>query len=131
VGNQPVIGGDLALGGSSSSGRPGRGQQVIMTGRVLSADSGKPINKAMFIVLAPGVTWDSFNKNNKNHVYDVAFSRANGVFQMNLPVELDTAYSVAIIVDRFQPLLVDDFVPREFDESGNFLDLGDIGLKRE
>lgn len=126
VGNQPVLSADAVVGAASSG---GEAESVTMIGRVLSADSGKPLRKAMFIVLTPGVTWDDFDKNNRSHVYDVAFTASNGVFEMNQPVELDTAYSVAVLMDGFQPLLVDDFIPREFYESGNFLDLGDIGLK--
>ncbi|MBA3532321.1 MAG: hypothetical protein H0T73_10410, partial [Ardenticatenales bacterium] len=131
VGNQPVVGDDLVLGGAGGTEPSGGGEEVTMTGRVVSADSGKPINKAMIIILAPGITWDTFDKNDQSQVYDAAFTRSNGIFELNVPVELDTAYSIAVIVDRFQPLLVDDFVPREFYEGGNFLDLGDIGLKRE
>jgi hypothetical protein len=105
--------------------------EVTITGRILSADTGRAVRDALFVVLAPGITWDALDTNDPSHILDIAFSDSRGNFQSNIAFPLDQLYSVGVLADGFEPLLADEVDLSEFGPTGGFVDFGDIGIKAE
>jgi serine protease Do len=134
IGDLDPLVAEIEIGGrGGSGGTGGRGEitEIGITGQVLSADSGKAIPNALFVILAPGVDWASFEPNKSDDVYDSVTTDSKGFFQTSKLIGLDKTYSMGIVSKGYQPLLVDEFVARNAYEGGNFLDLGQITLKRK
>ncbi|MGB0388833.1 MAG: S1C family serine protease [Ardenticatenaceae bacterium] len=132
VGNLPTISAEVVVGGSggrSSNAKPAN--QVLITGQLISADSGKPVRDATFVILTPGITWETFDSDNEAHIHDLLFSDSRGYIETTQPVSLDKVYGIGIFADDYQAVLIDQFVPADYDAGGNFIDLHEIGLKRE
>lgn len=106
------------------------GNKVSIIGRVLSADTGRPVADALFVVLAPGVTWNTFNSDDPTHLLDIAFTDSRGNFQTNITLPTSEVYSLGILADGFEPLLADSVDLTEFAQ-GNIADFGNIGIKAE
>ncbi len=130
VGDLAPIGGEIVVGGGGNAAPPSPdATEVIIRGRIISADNGKPIRNAYFAIFQPGVTIDTFE--GEDQVYDVAYADARGVFQMSLPIDVDTPYSILVSYQGYLPIAIDGFVARDYYEGGSFLDLGDLALKRQ
>ena len=133
AGNLPLLTQSIEVGGDGSGVSSGgtTGEEVTFVGRIISADTGKPIRGAAFLILAPGITLNDFDPENEEHVLDMAQTDRQGNFETTVPVGLDETYSVAILARGFKPIGADDFIPSEFGTaSGSVIDLGDIQLKK-
>jgi putative serine protease PepD len=104
-------------------------KSVKLRGTVVSADTGEPIEGAAVIILAPGITWKSADLNNREHVFDVARSDADGVFETNRGLSMDDDYSIGFAAQGYQANGGDHFKPQKYYQGGNFIDLGQVGLK--
>ncbi len=133
-----ALGGKIQLGdGSAQPQQPKKPQRrapktaatVKLHGQVVSADTNEPIEGAVVMVLNPGILWKNADLNNRKHIFDVVRTDADGMFETNRALELDTAYGVGIASQGFEPAGGDGFTPRKFYESGSFIDMGVIGLK--
>lgn len=102
---------------------------VKLRGTILSADTGEPIEGAAVIILAPGVTWKKADLNNRKHIFDVARSDTNGVFETNRGLDLDGDYSIGFAAQGYQANGGDHFKPQKYYQGGTFIDLGEVGLK--
>jgi len=130
VGDLPIISDQVIVDASRSS-KSTPAKQVLITAQLISADSGRPIGDATFVILAPGITWDTFDSNKETHIHDLVFSDSRGHIETSQPVSLEKAYSIGIFADGYQPVIMEQFVPAEYYEGGNYIDLYEVGLKRE
>lgn len=128
VGNMPIIAEEIAVG--EGSGAEPSAEQVYIVGRIISADTGKPIKRALFLITAPGITWDTFDSKNDAHVYEVVTTDRQGNFETTLPIGLTDSYSVGVLAQGYEPILVDDFIADEYSSGNEVIDLGDIELKK-
>jgi hypothetical protein len=83
---------------------------VIVTGSIVSADSGDPVAGAWFIVLKPGIPVAEFLGGNQEAVHSFATSGADGGFQLNDAVERGQAYGVVVIARGFVNMSEDNWV---------------------
>jgi len=127
AGDKTVASEQFAVGGGGGE----VADEVTITGRVLSADTGRAVRDALFVVLAPGITWDSLDSNDPKHILDIAFTDSKGNFQSNIAFPLNEIYSVGVLSDGFEPLLADEVDLNEFEPAGGFVDFGDLGIKAE
>lgn len=102
---------------------------VKLRGTILSADTGEPIEGAAVIILAPGITWKQADLNNRKHIFDVARSDVDGVFETNRGLDMNGDYGIGFAAQGYQPNGGDHFQPKKYYQGGNFIDLGEIGLK--
>jgi serine protease Do len=126
AGDRTLVSDEIVVGGGGEV-----ADSVTLTGRILSADTGRPVRDALFVVLAPGITWDTLDTSDPNHILDIAFSDSRGDFQSNFPIPLNERYSLGVLAEGFEPLIVDDVDLNEFGPSGGFVDFGDLGIKAE
>ncbi|HEY3342158.1 MAG TPA: serine protease, partial [Anaerolineae bacterium] len=66
---------------------------VKFTGKIVDADTGKPIASAVFVVLNQGVNWDAYD-NSDDQILDAVQTDRNGLFEMTELVERGQNYSV-------------------------------------
>jgi hypothetical protein len=96
---------------------------------VLSADTGRPIPDAVFVVLAPGITWDNVDFDNPDHILDAAEANMDGVFQTNA-FPLDQRYSIGVVADGYHAALFADVDLNRLEPAGGgFVNAGDITPK--
>jgi S1-C subfamily serine protease len=118
-----------SLGGSTpAKATPG----VTVTGRLLSSDSGKPVQDAVVIFFKPGVTISQARKakNLESLLYTTAKTNSSGTFKSDLPLQMGKSYSVVIDAAGFQPIEVDDGVEIGTEDAKAF-DVGSIELKKK
>ncbi len=127
AGDSTLTSPEITIGGGSNV---PASKSVSVIGRVLSADTGRPVADALFVVLAPGITWDAFDSSNPDHLLDIAFTDSKGNFQTNVTLPLNQVYALGVLADGFEPLLADEVDLSEFAQ-GNIADFGDIGIKAE
>ncbi|MCC6424359.1 MAG: trypsin-like peptidase domain-containing protein [Phycisphaerales bacterium] len=104
-------------------------RSVKLRGTIVSADTGEPIEGAAVIILAPGITWKEADLNNRDHIFDVARSDADGVFETNRSLSMNGDYGIGFAAQGYQANGGDHFKPQKYYQGGNFIDLGQIGLK--
>jgi putative serine protease PepD len=127
AGDKSVTSPEFTVGGGSGE----VGDTATVIGRVLSADTGRPVRDALFVVLNPEITWDELDTSNPDHILDIAFTDSRGNFQGTFPLPLNQHYSLGVLAEGFEPLLADDVDLNEFEPAGGFVDFGDIGIKAE
>lgn len=103
---------------------------VSVKGRVVSADTGRPVPGALFVVLAPGIDWDNIDLDNREHVLDLSVANADGAFQSGMPFPVDERYAVGVLAEGFEPALYQDVDLTRMESAGRgFVDAGTIELK--
>lgn len=127
VGERTLTSDEFTVGGGGGE----VADEVTITGRIVSADTGRAVRDALFVVLAPGITWDDLDTNDPSHILDIAFTDSKGNFQSNIAFPLNEVYSLGVLADGFEPLLADEVDLEEFEPTGGFVDFGDIGIKAE
>ena len=127
AGDKTIASDEFTVGGGGGE----VADEVTITGRVLSADTGRAVRDALFVVLAPGITWDELDTNDPAHILDIAFTDSRGNFQSNIAFPINEVYSLGVLADGFEPLLADGVDLNEFEPAGGFVDFGDIGIKAE
>jgi S1-C subfamily serine protease len=80
---------------------------VKFTGKIVDADTGKPIANAVFVVLKQGVNWDAYD-NSDDQILDAVQTDRNGQFEMTELVERGQNYSVGWGAKGYQPMKQDD-----------------------
>lgn len=116
---------EITVGGAGTT-----TDRVSVRGRVLSADTDRPLAGAYFAVLAPGITWSDVDLENPDHVLDVSSTNAEGAFQTNVDFPTDERYSVGVAAEGYEDALYDDVDLTELDSAGGgFVDAGSIRLK--
>ena len=125
VGDGTIFTPDVTVGGAEAV------DAVSIRGRVLSADSGRPLAGAYFAVLTPGITWESVDFDNREHFLDIAETDANGNFQTTATFPLDQLYSVGVAAEGYGVSTKDDVNLEELDPTGGFADFGDISIKAD
>lgn len=101
-----------------------------LTGVLISADSGRPVADGLVIILEPGITWDTADLDDSDHIYDVIHADREGNFESNQPLDLTTPYSIGATGKGFRDLLLDDVVFSEYDDGSATVSI-EISLKRE
>ena len=85
---------------------------LYVVGYVYDADTGAGIPGAMFIVLQPGVTIESWDFSDEQ-VYTSAETDVNGYFELPLPLERGQSYSMLVLAEGYIP------------DGGNGIPIGD------
>ncbi len=82
---------------------------VTVTGKIISADTGKPISGAIIGILKPGVTYDDWD-GGKNDIYASAQTDRAGAFTLTAPVAAGQGYTIVLQAKGYQSAWEDDFV---------------------
>lgn len=119
---------EITVGGTGAS--EGATASVSVRGRVRSADTGRPLAGALFVVLAPGINWENIDFDNPDHTLDVARTNSSGDYQSNMPFPTDQRYSVGVLAEGHRPALYVDVDFAELEPAGGgFVDAGTFELK--
>jgi S1-C subfamily serine protease len=86
---------------------PAPSKGVQGQGTISDAYTGDPIPGAIFLVLLPGITVDSFQWTDEE-VYTAAEADQRGAFALPLPLERGKCYSMIIAADGYWPYAEDD-----------------------
>jgi hypothetical protein len=101
---------------------------VILTGRVVSADNGDPIEGAFVVVLRPGVTVKEANdRQDPADIFSHGQTDSLGEFILNNPVARNQGYSLFAYADGYATMGGDDLVLAT-DADPATKDIGDIKL---
>jgi S1-C subfamily serine protease len=104
---------------------------VTVTGRLVSSDSGKPIQDATVLFLKPGVTVTSAKKKGVEALlYTKATTNRDGDFKTALPLKRGQSYSVIIEATNFQSIEIDEGVEIGNDGAATF-DVGSVELQKK
>ncbi|MEZ0342697.1 S1C family serine protease [Mycobacterium sp. pV006] len=116
---------EIRVGGTAAA-----SAKVSVRGSVVSADTGRPISEAYFVVLAPGITWADADLDNPDHILDVTQTNARGAYQSSVAFPTDQVYSVGVVAEGYENSLYDgvDFTKLE-PAGGGFVDAGVVELK--
>lgn len=87
------------LGEDAPAGAPA---DVTLSGSVVSADSGKPVAGAWFIVLKSGVPVADYLDGRQDAVHSFATTGADGTFQLREPVARGEAYGVVVVARGYR-----------------------------
>jgi S1-C subfamily serine protease len=88
---------------------PSLEDSVVIKGTITDATTGQPIENAIFVVLAEGVTWDTF-EDSADQVLDLAFTDGDGQFTLFTPLPRGKSFSMGAFAEGYQPS-VQDGVP--------------------
>jgi hypothetical protein len=84
---------------------------VIITGRIVSADTGDPIQGAYVYVFQPGITLEeAIDRQNRDDIYTYGQTDGTGTFILNDPVARDQAYSIIFQAPGYNARGGDDLV---------------------
>lgn len=99
---------------------------AILTGTLVSADTGSPIAGGYFLVLKPGVDFAKFKSDSgsKEDVFSLGISNGSGIFQVAEPLQRGQPYSVAVIAQGYQVVYQDGLVIPT--DAAGVIDLGKI-----
>ena len=127
TGDRSVTSPEIEVGGEGAA-----AADVSVRGRVLSADTDRPLADAFFVVLAPGITWDNVDFDNADHFLDVARTNSEGEFQSSVAFPVDQRYSIGIAADGYEGALFEDVDLTELEPAGGgFVSAGDVRLKQK
>jgi hypothetical protein len=99
---------------------------VTVSGRITDIDTGRGIAGAIFLVLQPDVTLDTFEWID-DQVYTSAEADRQGYYELPLPLERDECYSMIIGAQDYWTVAEDDVCVSQDEEA--FLEL-DVTLER-
>jgi putative serine protease PepD len=117
---------EITVGGASAA----TTDQVSVRGRVVSADTGRPLADAYFAVLAPGITWSDADLDNPDHILDIARTNAQGAYQSGIAFPAGEVYSVGVVAEGYEEQLYDGVDLTELEPAGGgFVDAGVVELK--
>jgi hypothetical protein len=84
---------------------------VILTGRVVSADTGDPIEGAFVLVFRLGITIKEANdRQDPADIYSFGQTDSRGEFILNNPVARNQAYSLVAYANGYATMGADDLV---------------------
>jgi hypothetical protein len=84
---------------------------VVITGRVVSADTGDPIEGAFVLVFQPGVNVkEALDRQDPADVYAYGQSDSRGEFILNIPVVRNQGYGVVVYAPGYSTIGGDDVV---------------------
>ncbi len=106
------------------------GTQKRVSGVILSADSGEPIRNAIMVILTPGITWDTADLDNEDHIYEVARTDSRGNFETEQTVDLSTPYSIGFAAEGYMELANDNILFEDFDTGAATVEL-EVSLKSQ
>jgi len=88
---------------------------VMVSGTIVSADTGRGIEGALFVVLQPDVTVDEFLEDFlEEQTYVIAETDREGVFVFDRPIPRGESFGVVLGAEGYLPQYEDDWL--EFDE---------------
>ncbi|GEM_PF-1088990 len=93
-------------------------ETVTVQGKVIDGKTKKPIAKAGFIVLNPGVGVREWAENEfpEEDVYTAAMTDARGQFTCPKKLERNVTYAVVVAAKGYQPVIAEEFVIDEEQE---------------
>lgn len=104
---------------------------VTVTGKLLSADSGRPIPGGLVLFLKPGVKVRDVNEKNViSKLYTKAVTDHQGSFSTDLPLKRGKSYGVWIMAEGYQSIQVDDGVETGVVDNPLY-DVGTVELQRK
>jgi serine protease Do len=83
---------------------------VQVKGVVYDGDTGNGISGAMIGVLAPGVTISDYMADQENEELIIAYGMSDmrGNYEIEPPLERGNSYSIVVMAEGYEPLMVDD-----------------------
>lgn len=116
---------EMTVGGTGAA-----TEEVSVRGRVVSADTGRPLADAYFAVLAPEITWADVDFDNPDHILDIVRTNSEGAYQSSIAFPTDQVYSVGVVAEGYEEALYDGVDLSELDPAGGgFVDAGVVELK--
>jgi hypothetical protein len=116
IGEQVVQQGACAVGKQpvKPSPTPSSGRTIEVYGRITDAYTGHGISGALFLVLQPGVSLDTFlDTMDENLVYTQGLSDRYGYYQLSQPLVAGHRYSMLVIAVGYMPVRGDDILIKE------------------
>jgi S1-C subfamily serine protease len=86
--------GDFAIGSTSSTPKPSKNGGISVSGTILDADTNKPVQNAVFIVLTPGITYDEWD-GSADAIFTSAQTDKSGRFQLPDLIPRGDSYTIA------------------------------------
>jgi hypothetical protein len=95
--------------GTSSTTEPPTGpdEGVLIEGTIIDLDTERPIPGAIFLVLNPGITYDTFQWTD-DEIYTSAQADRQGFFQLDYLLEWGQCYTFIIGAQDYWPYMEDD-----------------------
>lgn len=101
---------------------------VVITGRVVSADTGDPIERAYVYVFQPGITvQEAIDRQNADDIYAYAQTDGRGTFILNQPVARGQQYSLIVQASGYNSIGGDNIVLAESTDPAT-KDIGNLEL---
>ena len=127
-GSQGSAGNGSFSGAFPGSQSPATGNTVAISGTILDADTGKPIEGAMFVMLEPGISVDDWLEvQDDQYVVSVGESDADGWFETMPEFPAGNNHGVVVWQEGYELLAIDEAISFEPDESGLY-DIGEVYL---
>lgn len=82
---------------------------VTLAGQAVASKTGRGVARALVVILAPGVTWETFDPDNQAHYYEVASTDARGQFHTERALDPNATYSIGVFANGFEAVKVDEF----------------------
>lgn len=104
---------------------------AILTGTIVSADTGSPIAGAFFLALKPGIDFAQFKADQaaKEDIFSVGISDGNGKFQVADPLTREQPFSVVVLAQGYTVAYQDGLsIPAD---APAVVDLGTIRLSAQ
>jgi serine protease Do len=86
---------------------PPPAEGLYVQGYILDADTGRGIPGALFVVLNPGITFDTWN-GQTDQIYTAAEANATGYFEFPLPLERGESYTLIVWAEGYQGIHEDN-----------------------
>jgi S1-C subfamily serine protease len=94
-----------------SGGTATKGDGVVITGRIVSADTGDPVPGAYVLVFHPGVTVEqAIDEQDPANTYAWDQTDNRGDYILNNPIVRNQGYGVLVYADGYAPISGDDIV---------------------
>lgn len=91
---------------------PEPAEGVIITGKIVDANSGRAIPNAVFVILKQGITWDSTSGEEEDIFESVATDR-KGYFETTKPILRGQPYSMGVGAKGYKTIFEDDITLEE------------------
>jgi S1-C subfamily serine protease len=107
---------------------PATGNTVAISGTILDADTGNPIEGALFVMLEPGISVDDWLEvQDDQYVVSVGESDADGWFETMPEFPAGNDHGVVVWQEGYELLAIDEAISFEPEESGLY-DIGEVYL---
>jgi S1-C subfamily serine protease len=133
--NKLVQEGEFVIGSEKPVDKPKKpventSEGVQLTGKIVDADTGKPIKDAALLVLKAGKKVRDFDRSeDMSTVLSGGMTNVKGIYTTDTPIPRGESYSVLVGAQGYQRLAEDDILSPA-DDTPDVLELDDIALQK-